>query len=672
MPNKHESRMLKTPVQERRGVWTTFGADTWEAILVRSGFDVLFDRLGKGEGIGAIERDVTGQVLVGELPAPSGAWFLVVELLGTPWLHVAHGYRRFEYEERLIQLAGAPVLRTGYQDTAGATYARINEGASLTLDFESTGMGPIGDGFDGEGGDFDDPFDVPLRFETDLLPDGWADQFEREDELQQVLMQELDAYVPMLGAAVEGDKVGLWAGHEDVLDPEYIKRVGLVLVGQKRSPRGKKNPADQQLSDAISGLDPDGVRAAIAAGASLSVLPKSKRSPLGLAVNSRRTPGTALLEVVGILLEAGADPDDGGAGQNPPLVTVASKAARRPVLMSGLTERLVEAGASMSVHGGELMERGQTPLHVVAFQGNTPMAQMLLARGADIRVKDKQGRTPRQAVEDSIEQTVAYMGDDAEDHLAGQRGVVSYLASVEDGGPVGDGWEPQLREQQRKLTRAQREMKIKVATAGKLFKKAASMDEHTQAGPGPGQAGKENEAGPFAGMSEAKIKRRLAGGEDGIEIAPDNSQWEKTKRRDQYASRLNALGFETIGYFIAKAGQPVRMLAFVNPSEQLYATIYEPQGQAQFSDIVRLHADGSVLTVTSNDQDPPYELDRFSKIRMPRVGVARLVERMLAEPVPGCGIKSVSAASFSDDVRRVTREEKIEYLSSLLKKQRDQ
>lgn len=231
MVNKYEEELASMPVEKRRGVWTTWEADTWEAILIKGGFDEVIARLESSQEVGEIEPDVTEAVLDGKQPAPDGLWYLLVELVGTDWLHVAHGMKYFDRYEALARQVGVPVMRTGFQDTAGATHVAVREGADDTLVFESTGMSEWDDEDDEAADEEIDEFEVPLRFEAKWLSADWPKQFNGEDEVQQALMRELEAYVPMLGAGQQDGNIQLWAGHNDVVNAKYIKRIALVSVG---------------------------------------------------------------------------------------------------------------------------------------------------------------------------------------------------------------------------------------------------------------------------------------------------------------------------------------------------------------------------------------------------------------------------------------------------------
>ncbi|XP_049771196.1 ankyrin repeat, PH and SEC7 domain containing protein secG-like [Schistocerca cancellata] len=75
--------------------------------------------------------------------------------------------------------------------------------------------------------------------------------------------------------------------------------------------------------------------------------------------------------------------------------------------MSLLSEAILSANTKSSIDAIKMLLRrgasvnmrntinGQTPLHVAAQTGNQPIVELLVASGADTKVKDHHGRTPR-------------------------------------------------------------------------------------------------------------------------------------------------------------------------------------------------------------------------------------------------------------------------------------
>lgn len=106
-------------------------------------------------------------------------------------------------------------------------------------------------------------------------------------------------------------------------------------------------------------------------------------TPLGLAAFFKRP------EAVRLLIERGADAAP--ASRNQPAFTplhsaVATDAGPRDL---GIVRALLEAGAPVNARSGS----GGTPLHTAAFLGDTEVAELLLARGADPRIANNEGRT---------------------------------------------------------------------------------------------------------------------------------------------------------------------------------------------------------------------------------------------------------------------------------------
>src|SRR5690606_28625547 len=89
--------------------------------------------------------------------------------------------------------------------------------------------------------------------------------------------------------------------------------------------------------------------------------------------------------MIGLLLEAGADPD----GIGPYGETMLMTAARTGV--PAAVERLIDAGAA--IDEGE-PAFGQTALMLAAREGNIAAAQLLIRYGADVDVRTRVGPAP--------------------------------------------------------------------------------------------------------------------------------------------------------------------------------------------------------------------------------------------------------------------------------------
>jgi len=90
-------------------------------------------------------------------------------------------------------------------------------------------------------------------------------------------------------------------------------------------------------------------------------------------------------ELVRVLLAAGADPDEPDARGRSPLRLAVEKGHEEVV------ERLLEGRASPADMDATT---GQSLLHVAALGGNLPVVERLLAAGADVHAADRAGREP--------------------------------------------------------------------------------------------------------------------------------------------------------------------------------------------------------------------------------------------------------------------------------------
>ncbi len=123
------------------------------------------------------------------------------------------------------------------------------------------------------------------------------------------------------------------------------------------------------LFEAIESADAGAVWKLVQEGASMAVIDDAtKLTPLAIAAEA------GLAEIVRILLEAGADPNFGGA-------TTPLEAA----VVEGHLE-VVEALLSSSVDVNQKVEEGFTPLMTAASTGNLPLVKKLLEAGARPRL----------------------------------------------------------------------------------------------------------------------------------------------------------------------------------------------------------------------------------------------------------------------------------------------
>ena len=110
------------------------------------------------------------------------------------------------------------------------------------------------------------------------------------------------------------------------------------------------------------------------------------------------------MEVVGLLLELGTDPNITDRGGHTPLYSVANQcgSATGPELV----RMLVRAGADVKACGGVTRA---TPLHMAARRGHVGIAGALLDCGARLEARDSKGDTPLQRAINCRKNMVAQM-----------------------------------------------------------------------------------------------------------------------------------------------------------------------------------------------------------------------------------------------------------------------
>lgn len=146
---------------------------------------------------------------------------------------------------------------------------------------------------------------------------------------------------------------------------ERLLKAGAPLNARLRTDGGPLGPG---LLSTLSGCGQD----------RFTLLLRSGATPLHIAAFA------GAWEVLGVLLEGGADPDDADANTATPLHYAASG-------YSGSTALLLAAhGADV----GAATAEGVTPLHAAARRDATLVVRVLLSRGADVNATEVEGRTP--------------------------------------------------------------------------------------------------------------------------------------------------------------------------------------------------------------------------------------------------------------------------------------
>ena len=135
------------------------------------------------------------------------------------------------------------------------------------------------------------------------------------------------------------------------------------------------------------------VQVLLAAGAELEVRGKSGRTPLYWATYNENS------AVIQALIDAGADPKARNAWEGTPLHGATYAVQRESG--SGAQSILLAVGAELEARDKD----GNTPLHRAAakYNENPAVVQVLLAAGAELEVRDKDGNTPLHRAADQNE-----------------------------------------------------------------------------------------------------------------------------------------------------------------------------------------------------------------------------------------------------------------------------
>ncbi|NNJ28029.1 ankyrin repeat domain-containing protein [Alienimonas chondri] len=449
------AKLRRRKVANRRGAFDTWGEATWEALLIRplpgaktAGEPAAdpAEALAACGAVGAVERDATAAVLEGTWVPPAGEWALLVVPKTTGWATlVSTGWAEDLIENRLADFHGE-TLRTGASDSAGIVtlrHRRHDGGEPQDLvHFRTDGVRWEPDEPDEEGPDDDaDAVSVTVQFGPPPGPAeeaaweqiaaalegtslagtafplaaaaAWLDERTSAEDAHQTLLCEADAYVPGLAFVRDGGtgnsgRLCAAYGHEDFLSAEHIARIDVIRFGAvKATPPSEA--AGRRLEAAVGRAKVKAVKKALADGATLGVLPNSRHTALWLACEKastfEATDRAALFEIIGLLLDAGADPNARPVDAASPLeqaIATEFVQTRGPACgvldVSELIRRLAAAGCDVNAVSQEHSYYRERILHVAATQNRPAFVTLLLELGADPSQEDARGLTPYQAL----------------------------------------------------------------------------------------------------------------------------------------------------------------------------------------------------------------------------------------------------------------------------------
>jgi hypothetical protein len=627
MPRK--KKVADVPIEQRRGVpcgnmiW-----NTWDMTLVCSGFDqshanesdVVIDRLLKAGLVGVAKRNIGRDLLAGKLKPPAGKWALLIQLKGQPWLYLAPSWRDYSIAEALAEDAGLTTLLTGYQDTAGATFIQVRQGKNKSIDFESCG-------FKREWLKRPKKRREELsntRFKSDRHKKDWWQQFKDEAEARDALVRELDAYVPMIGAGEAGGKIRLEAFDEsgELSRAEFL-RVDLLVFGPAEAMDQSKQ--GERLKKAIHQGDSDEARAAVAAGASLRVLPGLSLTPVEAALDASSRKLDKWIEVIRVLLESGADAT-GRDVKNPPFCVLANTPfLDEQTLIEGLRLLLNHGADPYAITGRSGLRPGSPLVHELAFFNRQAALKFFLTRGVDLTTKDAQGRTARQW----IELRMKAMTENGISDLTDEQRTLELLRDIEAGREDGADYAELAAIDRLRHERGWREVRLAFAELGETLKAAGRVMRKPT---------KSNVA-RLAALTEPDRIKVIAGG---------RRVWVSPTARDKAEATLKKEGYKRIALFGVKEMPALRILAMLHPAEHVYAAVCET-GTIRWIDLVRFHKDGSRLTVTNakTTSEAQFSSRTIRKKRVPGTAVSRLLKAMREVKPPRAGVQAITAGEFA-------------------------
>jgi ankyrin repeat protein len=165
-----------------------------------------------------------------------------------------------------------------------------------------------------------------------------------------------------------------------------------VLIENGANPDIRDEQGKTALMRAIDHGLIDVAKSLISNGANVNIRDNNGRTALMYAVSSAGTGLALSTDFIGSLIKGGANVNLADNSGNTPLLIAMSPEISKILIDAGAKAKLAAAIYSKENINSQ-DERGQTVLMRVAASGNTAMVKVLISKGADVNLTDKEGNT---------------------------------------------------------------------------------------------------------------------------------------------------------------------------------------------------------------------------------------------------------------------------------------
>jgi hypothetical protein len=344
--------------------------DAWEAVMA---FDLgrkEMRYLGLGPGKGK-------DVLCSDNYPNRGVkppWLMFVHFKGESWIHLIASPANLISLERLASAKDLEVLAAWFEPGDNRTLARFFRKGCVAAELSVTGQG-------------NHPLEVKA-FRSMKLPKTFLKPSKTASQAIEGFINALDGKPRELKVAQVGLDLQLQTANGRPVRWGSLRE---VLIKYYFPVTSEGNPASVALQAAIKAVDLEGVRKAIAQGASLEFFPNSHQSPLEGAVGRWNKEGWR--PIAQVLVDAGAAVD-GFEWQNPLIFRHFSghlDSTYEAYIIKEI-EALLDLGADINAPMRDRSDR--TVLHMAILFRLPEVVRFLIRKGASLTSRDSEGKTP--------------------------------------------------------------------------------------------------------------------------------------------------------------------------------------------------------------------------------------------------------------------------------------